>query len=80
MPETTHEAKDKWRSLHQRLPIDLHERWKAQMRRIARINGISAEAFESDDKFAEAVGPKVMTYEALLILMERTEDESVFRV
>jgi len=53
---------------------------KVQMRRIARINGISGEAFESDDKFAEAVGPKVMTYEALLILMERTEDESVFRV
>jgi hypothetical protein len=72
-------ANDQWRSLHQKLPLDLYERWKVQMKRIAIANGISAEAFESDDKFAETIGPKVMTYETILILMERS-DESTFRV
>ena len=71
---------DQWRSLHQKLPLDLYTRWKVQIERVARANGISVEGFEKDDKFNESIGPRVMTYEALLVLMERTEEDATFRV
>jgi hypothetical protein len=75
MPEN-----DLWRSIYQQMPLSLYERWMVQMRRIARVNGIAVEAFDSDDKFQKAHGPRVMTYESLIILLERTEDDGVLRV
>ena len=73
-------ANDKWKSLHQVLPINVYERWLIQIKRVARANGISVDGFETDDKFNESIGPRVMTYEALLVLMERTEEDATFRV
>ena len=73
-------ANDKWKSLHQVLPINVYERWLIQIKRVARANGISVDGFEKDDKFNESIGPRVMTYEALLVLMERTEEDATFRV
>lgn len=73
-------ANDKWKSLHQVLPINVYERWLVQIKRVARANGISVDGFETDDKFAQDIGPRVQTYEALLILLERTEEEKYLRV
>ena len=75
MPEN-----DLWRSIYQQMPLSLYERWMVQMRRIALVNGIAVEAFNLDDKFQKAHGPRVMTYESLIILLERTEDDGVLRV
>lgn len=73
-------ANDKWRALHQNLPIDVYTRLMAQMKRLALVNGISVEGFEGDDKFKPAVGPRVQAWECLVLLMERTENDKVFRV
>jgi hypothetical protein len=75
MPEN-----DLWRSVYQQVPLDIYTRWMVQMRRIARVNGIAVEAFDADDKFKKAHGPRVMTYESLLLLLERTESDDVLRV
>jgi hypothetical protein len=75
MPEP---EKDEWRVWFQKLPLDIHLRWKVQLRRIAHANGIAPGAWDADDKFAEqATGARVMTMEALLILLERSEDISL---
>ena len=74
------ENEDQWRVLYQKLPLDLHLRWKAQLKRIARANGIADEYFDGDSKFAEVAGPKVATWECLIVLCERTESDDVFRV
>lgn len=72
MPE-----KDDWRSLYQQLPLNVYERLMGQLRRIALVNGIAVEAFNADDKFAPEHGPRVMAWETLLILVERSEDEAL---
>jgi hypothetical protein len=67
-----------WRSLLQILPLGLYERWQVQMKRIARCNGISIEAFDKADKRSkEDTGPRVMAYEALLVLIERSDDSTL---
>lgn len=71
------EQDDGWRSLLQCLPLNVYERWQEQMKRIARVNGISTESFSADDKFLAAVGPRVCAYELLTILLERSEDEAL---
>lgn len=72
-------VEDQWRVMYQVLPLNLHERFKAQMRRVAIANGIAAEYFDGDSKFSHAVGPRVQAWECLLILMERSGDDA-FRV
>ena len=74
------ESEDQWRVLYQKLPLNLHERWKAQLKRIARANGIADEYFDGDSKFREVAGPKVQTWECLIVLCERTESDETFRV
>lgn len=74
------EPKDGWRSLFQVLPVDVYDRFKVQLKRLALANGISPEAFDEDDKFMSEVGPRVQAWECLTVLMERTEDDKVFRV
>jgi hypothetical protein len=74
------ENSDQWKTLHQVLPANIYDRFMIQIKRIARCNGIAVEIFSNDDKFQKAHGPRVMTYESLIILLERTEDDSVLRV
>jgi hypothetical protein len=50
------------------------------MRRLAVANGVASEYFDQDSKFERVVGPKVAVWEMLVVLMERTENEEVFRV
>ena len=71
------EDKDEWRVSYQALPLNIHERLKAQLRRLALANGIAAEYFDGDSKFTQAVGPKVATYECLVVWMERASDEDM---
>ena len=73
-------TEDLWRSVFQQLPINLHERFKVQLRRVALANGIAAEYFDGDSKFAQIVGPKVQTWECLILLLERTEKDEYLRV
>lgn len=68
------EEPDLWRQIHQCMPKDLYDRWMVQMKRIALANGISTESFDSDSKFGHAVGPRVLAYEALLIILEDSDD------
>lgn len=65
---------EQWRSAYQQLPLDVYTRWMKQLRRLALVNGISAEAFDRDSKFDAAVGPRVMCYEMLVVLLERSDD------
>lgn len=68
---------DEWRSLLQVLPKNIYDRWKAELKRLARVNGISVESFEADDKALAEVGPRVLAFELLVILMERSDDEAL---
>ena len=74
-PET-----DDWSTLYQVLPRDVYNRLKVQMRRLAVANGVAAEYFDKDSKFERVVGPKVAVWEMLVVLMERTGSDEVFRV
>lgn len=69
MPE-----QDQWRSSYQQLLLAVYERWMKQLRRLALVNGISAEAFDRDSKFDATMGPRVHCYEILTILLERSDD------
>jgi len=71
---------DDWRQVHQELPRIIYDRLMVQMQRLARVNGINPEGFVADSKFAQAVGPRVETWECLLLLLERTESDDVLRV
>lgn len=78
MPEV--EDKDHWRQLYQALPRGIYDRLFLQLQRVARANGIAPSSMMADSKFKAETGPRVMAWECLLVLLERTEDESVFRV
>lgn len=69
--------KDEWRSIHQAVPLSVYDRWIVQMTRLGRVNGIAVDAFLDDDKFKKAHGPRVLTVELLVTLLERSEDESL---
>lgn len=72
---------DEWRSLFQVLPRNVYDRLKVQLRRVALANGIAVESWDADDKFSQnATGARVMTFESLVILLERTEDDKGLRV
>ena len=69
---------DEWATLHQVLPRNVYDRLKVQLRRVALANGIAVEAWDADDKFAQnATGARVLTIESLVILMERSENETL---
>ena len=74
------ENEDSWKTLYQVLPADVYDRLKVQLRRLAVANGVAAEYFDGDSKFERVEGPKVAVWEMLVVLMERTENEEVFRV
>lgn len=68
---------DEWRSIFQQVPLSIYDRWMTQLRRLARVNGIAVEVFDSDDKFKTAIGPRVLTIEVLTILLENLEDKDL---
>jgi hypothetical protein len=72
MPET----EDQWRTVFQVLPKDLYDRFFAQMKRLGHANAIPPAMFELDTKTQTAIGPRVMAFECLVILMERSENEA----
>jgi len=70
----TEEPKDDWRTLFQRLPKSVYDELMAGLKRIAVVNGISADSFVEDDKTKQAVGPRVQVFEILTILLRETGD------
>lgn len=74
-PRRGHPETDEFRQLHQALPKNLYDRLMAELHRVALANGISPESFVVDDKKSETVGPRIATWECLLILLERSESE-----
>lgn len=68
---------DEWRSAYQQLPLNIYDRWMHQLRRIALVNGVAPELFDRDNKFDAFIGPRVATFEMLVVLLERSEDEAL---
>jgi hypothetical protein len=68
---------DLWRSWHQILPLPVYDRLIVQLSRLGRVNGIAVEAFLRDDKFKQEHGPRVGVIETLILLLERSDDESL---
>ena len=71
------EEPDEWRSLYQIMPRDVYDRFIRQLRRVALVNGTSTESFDGDDKARTWVGPKVLTWDALTMFLERCDDDSL---
>jgi len=70
----TDEPKDEWRTLHQVLPLPVYVELLGQLSRIARVNGISVEAFHYADKTKQEMGLRVIVWEILTILLRETGD------
>ena len=70
----TEEPKDEWRTLFQRLPKSVYDELMVGLKRVAVVNGISADSFVEDDKTKQAVGPRVQVFEILTILLRETGD------
>jgi len=68
------ETPDTWATLHQLLPRPVYDELMIGLRRIAVCNGISADAFTSDDKFRQSIGARVQVFEILSILLRETGD------
>ncbi len=66
---------DKFLTFTQRLPIEIYEQWKVQLKRVAEANGWTAESWDLDDKTAEGRGVRVRTLEALTRLLARSDNE-----
>lgn len=73
----TEKDQDEWRSCYQQLPLSVYERFMIQLKRIAIANGISEEAFLRDNKFEARIGPRVMCYETLTIMLEGLGDSDL---
>lgn len=73
----TQGTRDPFKSFYQRLPEELYTQWLVQLKRIALANGISPESWELDDKFSDGRGPRIMTLEALTILIARSDNEAL---
>lgn len=66
-----------WRTLHQVLPESVYEELLIEIKRVGRLNGIAPEVFDLDLKYQQAIGPRVMAWECLKILLERSDDEAL---
>ena len=68
-----------WRTLFQAMPRNVYDRLIEEMKRVGHANGIAPEVFEADDKENRAIGPRILAWECLVILLERSDSEA-FRV
>lgn len=66
--------RDQWRALYQQLPKSVYDRLMAGLVRIAEANEVGEARFLGDDKTECALGPRVMVWEILVILIEQSGD------